>query len=269
MNHFLIGHADKTERLLQIAQGGFLLIDDGSMTDAFLEEFPRAVRFDLDEHSFNPLKNMDYKCARDFAALLYGLSPQGNSTLTARNGRRALVQLLLGDAKRLDHLPRGKDPADLEALGMVDELLVSPVVRNILCRPTNFSFKPTRQIVARIDPAELGDFDAVVIAGLLIGQFQGQVIVPDFGFYGREFHVSLIRQNRLIAGLKALSEVSPTLKQAFLGVKDKTMHGVLYKDAVELAENAGLRPDFLRDDNAYNSFLDEAMDDSTLELPLS
>jgi hypothetical protein len=48
-------------------------------------------------------------------------------------------------------------------------------------------------VLARLDPAVLGDFDAFVLASLLISQFKEQVIVPDFGFYGREHHIALIR----------------------------------------------------------------------------
>ena len=35
-----------------------------------------------------------------------------------------------------------------------------------------------------------------------MSHFKGQIIVPDFGFYGREAHVSLLRENRLMAGVK-------------------------------------------------------------------
>jgi hypothetical protein len=38
-------------------------------------------------------------------------------------------------------------------------------------------------ILARLNRAELGNFDA---------DLKGQVVVPDFGFYGREGHVSLM-----------------------------------------------------------------------------
>jgi hypothetical protein len=231
MNKLLIGHADKTEQLSH-TKGGFLLLADDPAP--YLEHFGRAVVFDPHRHSFNPLKDMDYKGARDFAALLYGIAPEGQNTLTVRNGKRALARMLLKNPVRLDKLPRSSDPAEQEALGMVDELLLSPVLKNVLCQPTNFSFKPTRQIVARLDRAELGDFDAVVIANLLIGQFQGQIIVPDFGFYGRDFHTTLIRQDRLTAGLTSLSEVSRTLEQALLGIKDKVIYRSTPQDAEKL-----------------------------------
>jgi hypothetical protein len=87
MNHFLIGTADKTDRLLQLAGDHFLLIDDGPIADAFLVE--RTCRlFDITKHSFNPLKDIDYKRARDIAQALYTASPEGRDTLTVRNGKR-------------------------------------------------------------------------------------------------------------------------------------------------------------------------------------
>jgi hypothetical protein len=73
MNSLLIGNADKTKRLLQLAQQPFLLIDDGELCDAFLREFPRATLFDIAHHTFNPLQQgIDYKGARDFATAIYG-----------------------------------------------------------------------------------------------------------------------------------------------------------------------------------------------------
>jgi hypothetical protein len=45
---------------------------------------------------------------------------------------------------------------------------------------------------------------------------QGQIIVPDFGFYARDCHASLIRENRLIAGVYTLSELNSKLRQMCL-----------------------------------------------------
>jgi hypothetical protein len=47
-----------------------------------------------------PLHNTDYKKARTIADVLYTISPQGENTLTVRNGKRALLKALL-KAKRL------------------------------------------------------------------------------------------------------------------------------------------------------------------------
>ena len=97
---------------------------------------------------------------------------------------------------------------------MVDDVLISPVLRRVLCHPTNFSFNPRSTILARINRAELGDFDALVLGLLLISLFEGQVVVPDFGFYGREHHIALIRQNRLSAGVKSRPSATPAEGEA-------------------------------------------------------
>jgi hypothetical protein len=85
----------------------------------------------------------------------------------------------------------------------------------------------------------------LVLGLLLINQFNGQVVIPDFGFYGRDAHISLIRQNRLIAGLNYLDELklrAPDLRYAILAIKDKTAQGALYEDADTLARLAGKEP---------------------------
>ena len=50
------------------------------------------------------------------------------------------MKLLLNRPPRLDRMPRTTDPADLEALAMVDELLLSPILRKILCTSSINSF---------------------------------------------------------------------------------------------------------------------------------
>lgn len=215
------------------------------------------VVFDPAKHSFNPLKDMNYKKARALADVLYTISPQGDNTLTVRNGKRALVKML-PNSKRLDKLEPTGHVGDDEALAMVDDLLQSPVLKRVLSN-NDFSFNPKKLILARINRAELGDFDALVLGLFLISHFQGQVVVPDFGFYGRDAHVSLIRQERLIAGVNFLSELAPKLRNSVLLIKDKEASGALYDDAVQLAQLTGLHPDHSREDNPYNDFIDRAM----------
>lgn len=216
-------------------------------------DISRARIFDPTKHSFNPLKGIDYRKARALADVLYAASPQGDNTLTVRNGRRALLKALLS-AARLDQIE-----GDEEVTSMIDDLLQSPVLRRVLCNATNFSFSPNSLILARINRAELGDFDALILGLFLIEQFKGQVIVPDFGFYGRETHVSLIREDRLIAGVNFLGELAPRLRNSALLIEERLPSGALFEDAVALAQLAGLRPDFTRDENPYNHFIDEAM----------
>jgi hypothetical protein len=117
---------------------------------------------------------------------------------------------------------------------------VSPILRRVLCNPTNFSFNPRSTILARIDRAELGDFDALVLGLLLMAHFKGQLVVPDFGFYGRECHVGAIREARLVAGVNFLGELSPKLRQNVLLMQDKVASGTTIEDAETLARYAGL-----------------------------
>jgi hypothetical protein len=69
------------------------------------------------------------------------------------------------------------------------------------------------KICARLNRAELGDFDCLILGLFLMAQFKGQMIVEDFGFYGRDAHLGLIRENRLIAGLNFLDDLSPKLAE--------------------------------------------------------
>jgi hypothetical protein len=104
---------------------------------------------------------------------LYTIAPQGENTLTVRNGKRALLKALL-TANRLDEV-RG----DEEVQGMIGDLLMSPVLKRVLCNPGDqFSFKPNSVILAKIDRAELGELDALVLGLLLMAHYKGQVVVP-------------------------------------------------------------------------------------------
>lgn len=258
MNHLLLGTADKTERLLDITKPRFLLIDDGPIADAFLAHFPKARLFDPAKHSFNPLRGMDYKRARDFADTLYAASPGGQATLTVRNGRRALVRLLLAGPSRLSDLPapeETKDDAEKEALGMVEELLLSPVLRSVLCgggKPFRFGEGTT---VARLDRAVLGDFDAFVLGCLLIGQHKGQVILSDGGFYLRDLHMSLVRQERLTVGCNFMGELPSRLQHAVVLFDNPSMSHTTFKDAALLAQHAGL----IEGTNAFSEFVRQAV----------
>jgi hypothetical protein len=238
---------------IELPKGGFLLIADE------VPNIKRARVFDPLRHSFNPLKDITYRKAREIADILYTVSPQGENTLTVRNGKRALLKMLLDGPKVLDTLPRDYGKADvgpLEALATVDDILVSPVLRRVLCNPTNFSFNPNSKILARIDRTELGDFDALVLGLLLMAHFKGQIVVPDFGFYGRDGHVSLIREGRLIVGCNFLGELPPKLRQAALLIKDKVASGTNAADAEELAQYAGLVPHT----TGHKDFVDGAME---------
>src|SRR5476651_2067660 len=159
-------------KTIDLPKGGYLLIDDE------VRDIPRSRVFDPLKHCFNPLKDIDYKRARELAELFYTISPQGDNTLTLRNGKRTLLKALL-KADRLDGVKAAKGDEEVKAL--IDDILISPVLRRVLCNPTNFSFNPKSAIVARISRKELGDFDSLVIGMMLMSIYGGQIILPDGG----------------------------------------------------------------------------------------
>lgn len=96
---------------------------------------------------------MTYRKAREFASVVYG--DEGKDTLTARNGKRALTRLLM-QANCLDKLEPSKADDEREAAAAIDDLLISPVLKRILCGTENkFSLRDGRaSIGARLDRAD-------------------------------------------------------------------------------------------------------------------
>jgi hypothetical protein len=185
------------------------------------------------------------------------ICPSGGIGSTVRNGKRALLKLLLDKPPYLDKIAVGRkaDPAEVEANATVWDILRSPVLKRILCIPTNFSFNPRSVIQARVNRAELGEFDALVLGLFLMLRFKGQVVVPDFGFYGREAHASLIREERLIAGVNFLGELSPKLRRSVLLMEGKVAAGTTVEDAETLAAYERL----VHGTNGFNEFVESAI----------
>lgn len=210
---------------LQYATAPFLLIDGGEIAEEFATAFPAARIFEPSRHSFDPLHNIDHKKARDITSALFSYQEHGKTTLTKGEGARALAPLLL-ELSSLERVPEPKkdDRGMIEAIATVNDLLFSPVLRKVFCTKPDFFPHKKRSIIARINRAELGDFDAFFLATFLTLQFQGQVIVPDFGFYGRDFYTALIQQNRLVAGLRYLGEVPTPLQRVLLTIPVEQWH---------------------------------------------
>lgn len=227
----------------------------------------RAQIFDPLKHHFNPLAQMDYLKASRFVQIIDALFERGNSTLTKDTGLDFIGETLETPPTSLADLisiPEKKaTTGHIWAYNKIKQLTRSPILNKVLSKNTHqFPFNTTSLILAKIDRAELGDFDALALGLLLISQYKGQLIIPDLAFYGRDIHTNLISQNRLIAGVNYLDELkrkAPELRQAVLLIKDKIPNGVLYKDAIELAQLAGHRPDPDIDNNDYNNFIDDAM----------
>lgn len=253
MNFLLVG-TNKTQ-ILEHLPDTFLLIDDGPLIDAIKTPPRRKVtRFDVTKHTFNPLKDIDYRRARDFIYVLDAIFPEGQNTLTRKNSNFVLLKALRANPKSLPTLvpPKWNDPAHTDALQKIETLLLSPVLSTVLTGPQNF---PLRGIVlARLNRAELGDFDCFVLANLLVSNYKGHVVVPDFGFYGAKHHLSLMRQNRLVAGVNFLAE-SP-LRNSLLLIEQKTASHCLPEDAETLAQYEGLT----HGTNAYNDFIERSIE---------
>jgi hypothetical protein len=244
--------------LFQYLPDTFLLIDDGPFIDQL--ELPKRLavtHFDVTKHAFNPLKDISYKRARDLISVLDAVFPEGATTLTRKNANFVLLQSLLRKPRRLDQIEYVRDGASkegvLDATQKIETLLLSPVLKSVLTRPTNMSFKKT--IVARLDRAVLGDFDCFVLASLMTSLYPGPVVIPDLGFYGCAIHRALLRQDRLIAGINSFEEV-PELRSQLLLAPRKIGSHCTAEDAKVLAGYAGLTPAT----NAYNTFVEECIE---------
>lgn len=250
---------------LDLPEGGFLYLNDE------VPQIPRARYFDYRKHSIDLLHNLDYRKACDIVDAFDALFVVTGGTLTESTGLEYL-------AERLDHIPDAGNmidfipPPDSKspsghhwAHGKVQRLMRSPVLRKVLTGKPNFALDPTKRTFARLNRAELGDFDARALAYFLIALFPGTVIIPDFGFYGRTTHIRLIRENRLIAGVRSLKRIErndPDLHDELLLIENKVIKGALYPDAVTLADYSetasGARLE--EDTVGYNEFLKDAME---------
>lgn len=231
----------------------FLFVDDGRLIDRLtIPPRRKVVRLDLSVHSLNPLQGMDYRKACDFLAIINAIFPEGESTLTKKSADYELMLALTQGHERLDKLirPKKDNPGSIDAHMKIQRLLLSPVLKKFLTRPTNFSLDGT--VLVRLDNS-LARFDRFVIANVLIASYKGHVVIPDFGFYGCPFHLSLIDEGRLSAGVNFLDE-SP-LKNQLLLIEKKLARKCTADDAATLATFSGLTPGR----NNYDDFIQKSI----------
>jgi hypothetical protein len=237
MNVLIVG-ADNSP-LLQHLPDRFLLIDDG---DFAAQIGAGAKLFDPKKHCLNPLKDMDELKADTFISVLNGAFPEGENTLTRRYSNHILFKRLLEKPGRLDKLMlTSKDPYERDAFEKIERLLLSPVLERVLNSAPSLSFSFGKRNIARLNRAELGDFNCFILGNLLISQFQGAVVVPQFGFFAIPAHKELIAQGRLIAGINFFDEV-PELRNELLLIEKKIGRLTTPDDARLLAEFEGLIP---------------------------
>lgn len=244
MNKLIVG-SDKSPIPADLPDT-FLLIDDGEISDGLSI---RAKHFNPEKHAFNPLKDMDDRKADAFLSVLDAVFPEGANTLTRRYSNHFLFKHLIAKPKRLDKLALpSKDPYERDAYEKIERFLLSPVLEPVLNTTLSFTF--SRKNIARLNRAEIGDFNCFVLANFLILQYPGTVIIPDFGFYACDFHASLIRQNRLIAGINSFDEV-PKFRSQLLLIETKIASQCTPEDAETLAQYSGKAPGT----NTYNDFI--------------
>ena len=63
-----------------------------------------------------------------------------------------------------------------------------------------------------------------------------QIIIPDFDFYARDFHASLIRQNRLAVGLNALAELDRNMQQMVAHERQERQRTAAHQSVTVVAE---------------------------------
>lgn len=228
---------------IELPKGSFAWIGDE------VPEHPKAKVFDplkhtlnLFEHPLNLLEPADYRKACDMVSTLMALFPGGENTLTKEGVPLVLLDALDG-ATRFDRLFQGesKDPSYISAQRMVRRILKSPVLRRVLCSERkSFSFEgANRKVFVRLNRAELGEFDALALGLLVMAHYKGQLVVEDLGFYGRDLHVGLVEQERLIAGVNFLDELPDKLRQRCLLIEDKVLSGASLEDAEKVAKYEG------------------------------
>jgi hypothetical protein len=127
---------------------------------------------------------------------------------------------------------------------MVQRITRSPVLRSVPVVKGSH-FHSNNKIFAGFDRAEVEKFDALALVLFLIAQYKGQVALPDGGFYLSDSHMNLIREKRLIAGVRFKR---PACGIRCDGLRDADCSGATFKDAEELAEYEGLPQDRQHED---------------------
>jgi hypothetical protein len=253
-NKLYIGEPD-----IELPRGGCLLID-GTLWDVPAWRRPRI--FDPLDSSFNPLADLDYRKSCDIVDIFDALFARGETTLTKDMGLEFIADLLEHRPKSFEELAdlipepdKKSSPGHTWAHGKVRRILRSPVLRKVFCERPNFTFKRGSVNQARINRAELGTFDANALGLFLIANFSGQIIVPNFGPYVRPFHSSLIDEQRLIAGVRTLSQLKGELRDAMM-LMEKVGQGCTYDDAQELAKYDCKHPPHT---DGYDTFIKSVM----------
>lgn len=246
VNTLFVGSDDFTADIRGRLERPYLLIADRKPVGI------RGQVFDYEKHGIDLLRGMNYRRACDFVSLIDAAFPEGATTLTRKNATFELFTALLDKPISLETLiPEGDDPALRDARQKIERLLMSPVLNKVLGGTVHLDM--SGNVIAVLDRKKIGDFDAFFLAHVLISKFDGLVIIPDFGFYGRDYLEYLAREERLICGVRALDELSQKLRQAVLLFPDKVARHCTADDAEVLASYAGK----VRGTQGYTDFVAE------------
>ena len=153
--------------------------------------------------TINPLAHVDYHYAVYFTAVIDAVfSGKGDNTLTKDTGLDYLLLALLDKPASLHSLiptpDKKSSTGHVWAYHKIQRILASPPLRRVFDPDANqFKLNAQRVVIAHLDRSDLEEFDALLLGLLLIGQYHGQVCIPDLGFYGRDAHTRLVRQKRL------------------------------------------------------------------------
>jgi len=209
------------------------------------------------------LAHLDYRSASDFVDIIGSLFSRGENDTSLD----FIAECLDRKPKSLERLipPPGKGATTVHmwAHGKIERILRSPVLRRVLCkRKTNSRnlLHPDSKIFARLNRAELGDFDARVLGLFFKAHFKGQIVVEDLGFYGRDMHETLVRENQLIAGgSMSASAKRRNCPRRCRSSETESQAGRHSKTRKLSPKLAGLRSDRQREDNPYNRFVEDAV----------
>jgi hypothetical protein len=129
----------------------------------------------------------------------------------------------------------------------IGRLLMEPTVRNIVGQPYNTFGDDITVVIANLDREKIGNKAAKLLGGLLIARSQGQVVIPDYGFFDTPIP---LEQNRFTLGVNFLDDS----RQNLLAIEDKYVFATHEDDAKILKRYVNVVEERNIMDMAYNQY---------------
>jgi hypothetical protein len=117
----------------------------------------------------------------------------------------------------------------------IGTLLVSPALRNIIGQRRNTLLRRKQIVIADLDRGKIGDTNARLLGWLLMLRSTGPVYITDLAPFSTDHMATLLPQERYTVACRFLSELTPKLRDAVLGIDDKYVLKTNPRDAKELA----------------------------------